>query len=426
MNILIKGGRLLDPDSQTDTLTDIYLGAGKIAAIGAAPADFVIEHTINAEKQIICPGLIDLCAHTGEPGLTKKGSISSESMAAIAGGITTLVTPPCTKPVIDTPAVAQLIKDRCQETGNLNIHPMGAITQGLKGEQLAPMAALAKSGCIAFTNSRYPTANSLILTRCLEYAATHDLLVIFQPQDDALTAKGCMHAGETCTRLGLNAIPTTAETIEVARCLLLVEQTGARAHFGQLSCAQSVRMIKQARQNGLEVSADVSIQNLLLCDENLNGFNSDFHLIPPLRSRQDRAGLIQGVIADDIQAICSDHQPQEQAAKEAPFADTEPGMSNLETLLPLSLLLAEQQKIPLIKLIEKLTLAPAKILGLEEGRLAIGSPADLCIFNPDIIWELTPETSYSAGKNSPFMNYPLKGKVTHTIFNGKIVYSLNT
>lgn len=422
MNILIQGGRIIDPANQTDRVTDLYIVDGKVAAYDAAPENFSVEQVINAKNQIVSPGFIDLCAHTREPGPAQKGSIKTEAAAAIAGGVTTLVTPPSTSPVVDSTAVAKLIQDRCKEEGKMQILPMGAMTKGLQGEQLAPMAALSAAGCIAFTNTLRPVADALTLTRCLEYAATHDLLVIFQAEENALAKGGCMHEGSTCTRLGLNGIPESAETIDVARNLLLVEQTGVRAHFGQLSCERSVRMIAEARERGLPVTADVSIQNLLLTDENVNGFNNDFHLIPPLRSQLDRAGLIQGLLSDSIQAICSDHQPHERAAKEAPFADTEPGMIGLETLLPLGLLLVEQNMLDLPQLIAKLTSAPADILGLDSGNLSIGAQADICIFNTEAEWQLTPESCHSRGKNTPFMNYPLKGKVTHTLFQGQPVY----
>jgi dihydroorotase len=423
MNIIIKGGRVIDPANRLDEITDLFISDGKIASLGKVPNGFQAEKTIDATGQIVCPGLIDMCAHAREPGPSQKGSIKTEAMAAVAGGITTMISPPTTSPIVDSSAVAELIKDRCLEAGKMTIRPMGALTKSLGGEQLSPMMALASSGCIAFTNARKPVANSLVLMRCLEYAATHDLLVVFQAQDASLAKGGCIHDDSTCTRLGLNGIPESAETIEVARCLLLTEQTGVRAHFGQLSCERSVRMITDARARGLPVTADVSIQNLLLTDETVNGFNNDFHLIPPLRSQLDRAGLIQGLISGCIQAICSDHQPHERAAKEAPFADTEPGMIGLETLLPLSLLLVDQKMLDLPQLIEKLTSAPATILGLESGDLSIGRHADICIFDTEQEWALTPDTSYSRGKNTPFMNYPLKGKVTHTLHNGKLVYT---
>jgi dihydroorotase len=422
MNILIQGGRIIDPASGTDLVGDLYVQDGKIAGINQAPQGFSAESTLDASGQIVCPGLVDICAHAREPGPAQKGSINSESAAAVAGGITTFISPPTTSPIVDSAAVAEMIIDRCEEAGRMTIHPMGALTKGLEGEQLAPMASLASSGCIAFTNARHPIADSLVLLRCLEYAATHDLLVVFQAQDTALAAGGCMHDGSTCTRLGLNGIPEAAETIEVARCLLLVEQTGVRAHFGQLSCERSVRMISEAQERGLPVTADVAIQNLLMTDESVNGFHSEFHLIPPLRSQLDRAGLIQGVISGTIQAICSDHQPHERAAKEAPFADTEPGMIGLQTLLPLSLILVEQKMLEMPQLIEKLTLAPARIMGLDAGTLTVGKAADICIFDPKAEWQLTIENSISRGHNTPFMDYPLKGKVTATLHNGTIVH----
>lgn len=423
MNILIQGGRIIDPSSKMDAVGDVYIQNGKIAGINSQPDNFTADQTIDASGQVVCPGLVDICAHAREPGPSQKGSINSESAAAVAGGVTTFITPPTTNPVVDSSAVAELIKDRCEEAGRMTIRPMGALTKGLEGEQLAPMAALSSSGCIAFTNARSPVANSLVLMRCLEYAATHDLLVVFQAQDSALSQDGCMHDGSICTRLGLNGIPEAAESIEVARCLLLVEQTGVRAHFGQLSCDRSVRMIAEAQERGLPVTADVAIQNLLMTDENVNGFHSEFHLIPPLRSQLDRAGLIQGLISGAIQAICSDHQPHERAAKEAPFSDTEPGMIGLQTLLPLSMLLVKQKMLELPQLIEKLTYSPAQILGLEKGTLQVGADADICIFDPEAEWQLTSENNPSRGQNTPFMDYPLQGQTTYTLHQGQVVYS---
>ncbi len=422
MNILISGGRVIDPAQGIDRVTDLYVSNGQISAIDNAPEGFQPDEVIDARGQVVCPGLIDLCAHVREPGYTQKGTIARETAAAASGGITTLVTPPSTRPIVDTPAVAELIQDRAAEHGLARVLPMGALTQGLGGEQLAPMHALAGSGCIAFTNTRKPVTSTLVLLRALEYAATHDLLVIFQAQDGWLSAHGCMHDGATCTRLGLNGIPEAAETIEVARCLMLVEQTGVRAHFGQLSCEHSVRLIDAARSRGLRVSADVSIQNLLLTDEAVDGFNADYHLMPPLRSPLDRAGLRQGLVTDTLQAICSDHQPHEAIAKQAPFAATEPGISNLETLLPLCLQLVDQQLLGMSQLIEKLTLGPARILDLDEGTLEIGTRADVCIFDPEQRWTLRAEQMRSGGHNTPFLNRELKGQVTTTLLGGQVVF----
>ncbi|QSR36833.1 dihydroorotase [Marinobacterium iners] len=422
MNILISGGRVIDPAQSLDQITDLYISQGEICAIGAAPEGFHADEVINADGQIVCPGLIDLCTTLREPGQTRKGTIASETAAAAAGGITTLVVTPDTSPIVETAAVAELIQDRAADIGFARVLPMGALTQGLQGEQLAPLHGLASSGCIAFTNLRRPFGNSQILLRCLEYAATHDLLVVFQAQDAALAANGCMHDDTTSTRLGLNGIPEAAETIEVSRCLLLVEQTGVRAHFGQLSCERSVRMIEAARERGLQVSADVAIQNLLLTDESVNGFNSAYHVQPPLRSQLDRAGLRQGLVTGTISAICSDHQPHDPIAKQAPFAATEPGMSGLETLLPLSLRLVEQQLLELPQLIESLTIAPARILGLDAGTLEVGSQADICVFDPATEWTVSEDSLRSAGKNTPFLGQTLKGQVKATLMDGRIVF----
>ena len=423
MKLVIQGGRIVDPANGIDQQANLYVQAGKVAAIGEAPAGFEAEQTIDAAGQIVVPGLIDLCAHVREPGQTQKGTIASETRAAVAGGITTLVTPPNCKPIVDTPAVAELILDRADAAGNARVLPMGALTQGLNGEQLAPMHALRSSGCVAFTNMREPVSNSLTLMRALEYAATHDLLVQFQPQDNTLVGKGVMHDDTTSSRLGLDGISEAAETVEVARCLLLVEQTGVRAHFGQLTCERSVKMVQGSRDRGLPVTCDVAIHHFFLTDENVSGFDSNFHVIPPLRSQLDRAGLRQALLANEIQAISSDHQPHEAAAKQAPFASTEPGIAGLETLLPLALLLVEQGMADLPQIIEKLTAGPATILGQTAiGNLSVGSEADICIFDPEAVWALSEENSQSAGLNTPFMGVELKGQVTATVFGGELVY----
>lgn len=426
MSLVIEGGRVIDPANGIDQQTNVYVSDGKVLAVAdSAPESFSASETIDATGKVVCPGFIDLCAHLREPGYTQKGTIKSETAAAVAGGITTLVTPPTTNPIVDTPSVAEFILDRAEAAANARVLPMGALTKQLKGEHLAPMHALSQSGCVAFTNVRETVGNSLTLMRALEYAATHDLLVQFQAQNNDLVGNGCMHDDTTCTRLGLNGISEAAETVEVARCLLLVEQTGVRAHFGQLTCERSVKMVAGSRERGLPVTCDVAVHHLLLTDENVNGFDANFHLVPPLRSQLDRAGLLQSLLKGDIQVICSDHQPHEAAAKQAPFPATEPGMSGLETLLPLCLLLVEQDFQDLPQVIEKLTSAPADILRREDlGRLSEGARADICIFDPEQQWTLSEETIQSAGHNTPFKDYPLKGRVIETLLDGERIYTL--
>ena len=424
--IRIANGRVIDPANNLDTITDLYLDLGVVAAIGTAPAEFdeVTATLIDASGHIVCPGLIDLSVHLREPGYTHKATIASETNAAASAGITTVVCPPTSKPVIDSTAVAELIQDHAKACGKAKVLPVGALSLGLKGQQLAPMSALANSGCIAFSNARATISNSLALLRCLEYAATHDFLVIFNPQDNSLVANGVLHEGSTSTNMGLAGIPEAAETIEVARSLILIEQSGVRAHFGQLSCERSISMIAQARSKGLPVTADVAIQHFFFTDENAKGFNSMFHMQPPLRSQLDRAGLLNALVTGDIQAICSDHQPHEEAAKHAPFAATEAGISGLETLLPLGLQLVEQGLINLPQLIEKLTSAPAKILNIAAGSLTVGADADVTIFDQNCSWLVDQDSLLSAGKNTPLLGSQLKGRVTHTLLAGKLVYSL--
>ncbi len=420
--IKITNGRLIDPINDLDTVTDVYIANSKIVGIGKPPKGFQATAEIEASHKIVCPGFIDLSTHLREPGFTQKATIASETMAAASAGITTLVCPPTTKPVIDSTAVAELIQDRAKASAKARVLPVGALTVGLKGEQLAPMAALTHSGCIAFSNARVTIENSQTLLRCLEYAATHDFLVIFNPQDNSLVANGVIHEGITSSDMGLIGIPESAETIEVARCLILIEQSGVRAHFGQLSCKRSIDMISEARHKGLNVSADVAIHHLFFTDQNATGFNSIFHLQPPLRSDLDRKGLLNALKKGDIQAVCSDHQPHEDAAKHAPFAATEPGVSGLETLLPLGLQLVEQGFISLSVLIAKLTCDPAAILKIEAGSLAVGATADVTIFDPNKAWLVSESSLLSAGKNSIFIGSELKGKVSHTLLGGEVVF----
>ncbi len=422
MNITISGGRLIDPANNIDEQLDLHISEGRIAALGSVPEGFIAEQTIDAAGRIVCPGLIDLQARLREPGQKHKGTIASESFAAASAGITTLCCPPDTKPVIDTPAVAEQIRQRAIEAGMARVLPIGALTQGLEGQHLSSMQALQSAGCIVMGNARHAIANTLVQRRAMEYAATLGLTVFLNSEDPWLAADGCIHEGALSTRLGLAGIPECAEVIAVGRDLMLVEQTGVRAHFGQLSSSRAVDMIAAARAKGLPVSADVSAHQLFLTEMDVAEFDSACHVRPPLRSQRDRDGLRAAVADGAISAICSDHQPHDRDAKLAPFAATEPGISALETLLPLTLRLVEEKVLGLSEAIARLTSGPAAILGLKCGQLGVGAVADICIFDPKHHWRVDEEQLLSHGNNTPFLGWELSGKARTTLLEGRIVY----
>lgn len=420
MKTAIVGGRVLDPSQDLDGVRDVFLADGRILALGEAPPGFVPDLRIQAAGALVTAGFIDLQAHLREPGLTHKGRIATETAAAVAAGITSLCCAPLTQPPLDSPAVAQLVQDKAAAAGQARVLPLGALTRGLEGRELSNLVALREAGCVAFSNLGQWPENSRTLMRCCEYAATRDLL-LFVRAEEASLARGCAHDGITAMRLGLEAVPETAETLEVARFLLLAEETGVRLHFGQITAARSLEMIAAARERGLPVTLDVAAHHLLLCDEDVDGFDSRYHLRPPLRSRSDRDGLRQA-LAHSVDALCSDHQPHEAAAKAAPFAETEPGISALETLLPLGLRLVEEGVLPLMRLVHLLTSGPARVLGVEQGRLQPGAPADLVVWNAHWRAELTEDRLRSAGHNSPFIGQVLPGRVLATLVDGRIVH----
>ena len=420
--IKISGGHVIDPANNINQVSDVYIMDGVIEAIGPAPDYFTAEQEIDANGLIVSPGFIDLSVTLREPGKTQKGSIFSETQAAASTGITTLCCPPDTTPILDTPAIAHLICEKSEIAGFSKVLPVGAMTQGLKGEKLAAMYGLKEAGCIAVSNSRHPVPNTRVLRRCYEYAATHDILVMISPINEDLTNQGVMHEGSTSTRLGLAGIPETAETVAIATSLLLVEQTGARSHFSQISCARGAQMIAEAKEKGLPVSMDVAINNLHFIDEDISGFQSLLHAYPPLRTQQDKEGLRAFLKQGHISTICSHHKPHEHSVKQEPFASTASGISSLDTFLSAALMLVDEKVLSLAQMIERLTIGPAQTIGLAAGTLSTGAPADICIFNPELSWQVTNETMMSSGKNTPLMNQTLKGKNIYTLLDGKLVY----
>ncbi len=423
MSLHIKGGHLVDPANGVDAPADLFIDArGFVVGVGQAPDGFVAERVLDARGRIICPGLVDLRARLREPGLEYKATIESETRAAVAAGITTLACPPDTHPVIDTPAMAQMIQSRAWRFGLAFIHPLGALTQNLEGKLLSDMEALDEAGCVGVTNALAPVTDTLVMRRAMEYAASFDLTVFLHSLDPWLAGNGCVHEGEVGTRLGLPGIPEAAETVGVARDLALIEQTGVRAHFCGLSSARAVAMITEARARGLPVSADVTAHHLHLTEHDIGQFNTQCHVLPPLRARRDRDALRVALKSGVISAICSDHQPHEPDAKLAPFAEAEPGISGLETLLPLTLRLVEEGLLTRSEAIALLTHKPANILGIDAGELGVGATADVCIFDPETRWTLSEDNMVSRGHNTPFLGWQLRGRVTHTLVGGRLVY----
>ncbi len=421
--ILIKNGHIIDPLNQRDETGDLCIAGGTILSI-ADTAGFHPDLVIDAAEQIVCPGFIDLSVCLREPGHTQKGTIASETRAAAAAGVTSLCLPPDTRPCIDTPAVVELIKDRADKAGYPRIHPIGALTQRLAGTELSGMFALKQSGCIAVSNANQPLANLLILRRAMEYASSHNLLLIYRANEFSLSAGGCAHEGAFASRYGLPGIPEAAESIALAQCLELAELTGCRVHINQISCKHSVIKIQQAKKYGANVSADVAIHQLHLTEEDMTPFDSAYHVLPPFRGEIDRKYLRDALANGTVDAISSAHQPHDLDAKLGAFPDTEPGVAALETLLPLLLNLTRQQVLTLPQAIASLTQKPAKILGLPVGHLSPGAPADVCVFDPQASWTVDNENWLSAGKNTPYWGQTLTGRVTHTLQNGSLIFRL--
>lgn len=421
-SVSILGGRVINPADGSDRRTDLHVTDGRIIAIGTAPESFHAERSIDAADLVICPGLVDLGVHLREPGAEHKATIASEARAAAGGGITALCAAPDTDPVTDTPAVVELVTRRARQARLTRVMPVGALTVGLQGEHISEMAALRKAGCVAMSDGGRPVVNTLVLRRALEYAATQNLPVILTPVDPYLTEQAWMHEGWVSTRLGIAGIPVSAETSALARYLALVEDTGARVHFARLSTGRGAALVARARTEGLPVTADVAIHQLFLSEMDVSGFNSLCHVQPPLRGDADRDALRHAVADGSLQAICSDHRPHEPDAKEVTFTASEPGISGLDTLLPLALRLVDDGVLSLHRALAMLSSGPGELLGLDVGRIAEGEPADLCLYDPDTPWWLQAESMRSRGRNSPFLGWEFTGQVRMTLLGGRIIF----
>ena len=422
MKIHIKNGRLIDPKNAIDAQQDLYVASGRIVAVGQAPDGFSANKVIDAAGLAVMPGLIDLAARLREPGFEYMATLESEMEAAVAGGVTSLACPPDTDPPLDEPGLVEMLKHRARQLNQAHLYPVGALTEGLAGEELTEMAELIDAGCIAFSQADAPLTDTRVLMRALQYAATFDYTVWLRPQDSFLARDGVAHDGEVATRLGLAAIPVCAETIALHTMLRLARETGARLHICRISSAEGVDMVRAAKREGLPLTCDVSMNHTHLSEMDIGFFDSHCHLMPPLRSLRDRDALRAGLLDGTIDAMVSNHSPVDDDAKQLPFAEAEVGAAGVELLLPLVLKWAEQAGLPLVKALARVTTQPAGVLGIDAGHLSVGKAADICIFDPDTYWKVEPAALKSQGKNTPFLGMELRGRVRYTLVNGQLVY----
>ena len=422
MNIHIKNGRLIDPQNNIDAPHDVFIAERRIAAIGKAPPGFVAEQVIDASGLIMMPGLVDLAARLREPGYEYKATLESEMTAAVAGGVTSLSCPPDTDPPLDEPGLVEMLKHRARSLNQARVFPTGALTYGLKGEELTEMIELTEAGCKAFSQANEPLHDTRVLMRAMQYAATFGYRVWLRPQDSFLAKNGVAHDGEVASRLGLPPIPVVAETIALSTMLQLARETGVILHICRISSAAGVEMVRAAKREGLAVSCDVSINHVHLTEMDIGYFDSNCHLVPPLRSQHDKQALRAGLLDGTIDAVCSNHSPVDDDAKQLPFAEAEAGATGLELLLPLVIKWAEQEKVPLLDAFSRVTINPARLLGQKVGHLSVGAHADICMFDPKASWKVEPAALKSQGKNTPFNGYEMQGRVRYTLLDGQIVY----
>ncbi|HSV52118.1 MAG TPA: dihydroorotase [Burkholderiaceae bacterium] len=428
MKLLIKNGRVIDPASNFDEVCDIAIAAGRIIAINRIAPDFQPNKVIDASGCIVAPGLVDLAVRLREPGHEHERMLESEMAAAVAGGVTSLVCPPDTDPVLDEPGLVEMLKFRAEKLHQSRVFPLGALTRNLQGEVLTEMAELTESGCVGFSQAEVPLANTQVLQRALQYANTFGYTVWLRPQELHL-GKGVAASGPLATRMGLSGVPVAAETIALHTIFELVRGTGARVHLCRLSSAAGLALMRQAKDDGLNVSCDVSINSLHLTDVDIGYFDSRARLHPPLRQQRDRDAIREALADGTIDALVSDHTPVDEDAKTLPFAEAEPGATGVELLLGLALKWGQESGIGLMRALAVLTSEPARVLGTSlgtlqasVGQLVVGGVADVCVFDPQAAWVVEPGALKSQGKHTPFAGYELPGRVRHTVVGGQVAY----
>ena len=428
MKLLIKNGRVINPATGFDALADVAIAAGRIVGIGAVPADFAPNKTIDASGCVVAPGLVDLSVRLREPGHEHEGMLESELAAAVAGGVTSLVCPPDTDPVLDEPGLVEMLKFRAEKLHQSRVFPLGALTRGLRGTALTPMVQLTEAGCVGFSQAEVPLEDTQVLQRALQYAASFGFTVWLRPQDMHL-GKGVAASGALATRLGLSGVPVAAETIALHTIFELMRSTGARVHLCRISSAAGLALVARAKADGLHVSCDVSINSLLLTDTDIGYFDSRMRLDPPLRQQRDRDALRQGLLDGTVDALVSDHTPVDEDAKTLPFAEAEPGATGLELLLGLACKWGTDSGAGLLRALAVLTSEPARVLGTSlgtlqasSGQLVQGGVADVCIFDPATAWTVEPAALRSQGKHTPFSGYELPVRVRWTVVGGLVAY----
>jgi len=436
--ILIQNGRLVDPASGLDQVGDLAITSGRITALGKVPADFAPDRVIDATGLIVAPGLVDLAARLREPGHEHEGMLESELAAAAAGGVTSVVCLPDTDPTLDEPGLVEMLKLRARKLSRCRLFPLGALTRGLKGETLTEMAELVEAGCIGFSQAEVAIKDTLVLQRAMQYASTFGYTVWLRPQDPWL-GKGVAASGSVATRLGLSGVPVSAETIAINTLIELVRATGTRLHLCRISSAAGVELVRQAKAQGLPITADVSINSLLLTDVDIGYFNSSMRVTPPLRQGRDRDALQAGLADGTLDALVSDHTPVSEDEKVLPFGEAEPGATGLELLLSLALKWAgaDHQAQPdaarLRRALSVVTQGPVKVLGealgslsSSAGRLVTGGVADVVVFDPAASWVVEPSALVSQGKHTPFAfettGFELSGRVRLTLVAGQVAH----
>jgi dihydroorotase len=422
MRLEIKGARIVDPGSDRDKPGSIFIADGKIAALDKAPEGFRADETIEAKGLAACPGLVDLSARLREPGFEYKATLESEMRAAVAGGVTTLACPPDTEPPLDEPGLVEMLTRRAASLDSVRVYPLGALTVGLKGERLAEMAELHEAGCVGFSQGNARLPDNAVLWHSMKYAATFGFAVWLRPEDVHLAQGGVAHEGEVATRLGLPPIPVIAETVALRVILELMAATGARVHVARLSSAAGVALIAEAKAKGAPITCDVGVHHLHLCDRDIGDFNALCNLTPPLREPGDRDRLRRALADGTIDAVCSDHTPVDDDAKQVPFAEAEPGATGLELLLPLTLQWGREAGLTLSQALAAVTSRAARVLGVKAGSLAPGASADICLFDPAKPWVVESGTLASQGKNTPFQGLELTGRVVRTLVGGRTVF----